>query len=198
MLEIMATVSDTATQTIELLKQARPLFEGPDPYLLALIAIFGTALGALASFFPMYWHSKAQRKQLRISVAAQMYAEVKAILHVEQHRGYILAVRSVVEAFECGKITSWTYQVQISDYRFLIYKANLQNLALLDGNLQVKVVTLYQLMEAVVQDIKPGGILNTPPAGHKQFSELLEILVNIRKLADEILECIESEYPEAI
>lgn len=194
----MATVSDTATQTIELLKQAKPLFEGPDPYLLALIAILGTALGALVSFFPMYWHSKAQRKQLRISVAAQIYAEVKAILQVEQHRGYIRDVKLVVEAFERGEITSRAYQVQISADRFLIYKANLQNLSLLDGNLQVEVVTLYQLMEAVVQDIKPGGILNTPPAGHKQFSELLEIPMNIRKLADEILESIESEYPGAV
>lgn len=146
----------------------------------------------------MYWHSKSQRKQLRNSVAAQMYAEVKAILQVEQHRGYIRDVRSVVEAFERGEITSSAYQVQISDSRFLIYKANLQNLPLLNGNLQVKVVTLYQLMEAVVQDIKPGGILNIPPAGHKQFSELLEILMNIRKLADEILASIESEYTEAI
>lgn len=193
----MATVSDAATQTIELLKQAKPLFEGPDPYLLALIAIFGTVFGALASFLPMHWHSKSTRKQLRKSVAAQIYAEVKATLQVEQHRGYIRSVKEIVGAFERGEIASITYQVQVPDERFLIYKANIQNLSLLDGNLQVKVVTLYQLMEAVVQDIKPGGILNATPAGHYQFSELLSILLNIRELADEILASIESQYLES-
>ena len=194
----MAALSDATTQTIELLKQAKPLFDGPDPYLLALIAILGTVLGALASFFPMYWSSLSQRKQMRISVAAQIYAEVKAILKVEQHRGYIRDVKSVVEAFERGELTSFSYQVQISDSRFLIYKANLQNLPLLDGSLQVMVVTLYQLMEAVAQDLKPGGILNASPAGHKQFDELLKILMEIRGLADEILASIESKYPDAI
>lgn len=193
----MATVSDAATQTIELLKQAKPLFEGPDPYLLTLIAIFGTVLGALASFFPMYWHSKSQRKQLRNSVAAQIYAEVKATLHVEQHRGYIRSIKEIVGAFERGEIDGFTYQVQVPEERFVIYNANIQNLSLLDGSLQVKVVTLYQLMEAVVQDIKPGGVLNVTPAGHTQFSELLSILLNIRGLADEVLASIESQYPEA-
>lgn len=191
-------MSDSAAQTIELLKQAKPLFEGPDPYLLSLIAILATVLGTLASFFPMYWHALVQRKQMRLSVAAQIYAEVKAVIQVEQHRGYIRDVRAAVEAFERGDINAWSYQVQISDSRFLIYKANLQNLPLLDGSLQVKVVTLYQLMEAVVEDIKPGGILNASPAGQKQFSELLKILMDIRGLADEILASIESKYPEAI
>lgn len=193
----MATVSDATAQSIELLKMAKPLFEGPDPYLLALIAIFGTVLGALASFLPMYWHAKSQRKQLRLSVAAQIYAEIKAILQAEQHRGYIRDVREVVGAFEREEVKTWPYQVQISESRFLIYKANIQNISLLDSGLQVKVVTLYQLMEAVVQDIKPGGILNSAPAGKKQYSELLNILVNIRALADEILACIESRYPDA-
>lgn len=193
----MAALSDSTTQTIELLKQAKPLFEGPDPYLLAIIAIFGTVLGALAAFFPMYWHAKSQRKQLRLSVAAQIYAEIKAILQVEQHRGYISSVRDIVSALEQGAVEAWSYQVQISEARFLIYKANIQNLPLLDSSLQVKVVTLYQLMEAVVQDIKPGGILNETPAKLKQYSELLDILLNIRRLADEVLANIESNYPEA-
>ncbi len=187
----------SVAQTIELLKQAKPLFDGPAPYLLALVAILGTVLGALASFFPMYWQAKSQRAQLRLSVAAQIYAEVKAGLQVEQHRGYISDVREIVDKFERGETKSWSYQVQIPESRFLIYKANIQNLSLLDSNLQVKVVTLYQLMEAVVQDIKPGGILNATLAGQKQFSELLNILVNIRGLADEIIASIESKYPEA-
>lgn len=193
----MATSIDpnTIVQSIELLKQAKPLFESDNQFLLAGVGALGAIGGALAAFFPTFWHTKFQQRQLRHSVAAQLYAEIKATLQVERHRGYIQDIRNIVAKFDQGEITSQSYQVQIANDRFPIFRANIPHLALLESQLQTKIVLFYQLLEAAVQDIKPGGLLNTSEVDRKPYSELLEILLTARSLGDEILAQIESSYP---
>lgn len=193
----MATSVDpqALAQAIELLKQAKPLLDSGDGVLLAVIGTLGAIGGALAAFFPAFWNAKLHERQLKESVAVQLYAEIQAILEIERYRGYTKGVREIIEQFDQGKISRWSFQVQVSSERFLVYKANLPNLGRLPPRLQQKIVLLYQTMESVVQDMQPGGYLNSPEVSRHGFSEVLELLVKARRTGEEVLAEIEALYP---
>lgn len=65
---------------------------------------------------------------------------------------------------------------------------------MLEVDIQVKVVEFYQLVEAVVQDIKPGGLLNARPAPVEAFQEALRITKRAQQLGGEILAAVEKRY----
>jgi hypothetical protein len=185
-----------AIQTIELLKAAKPLFDSADAQIAAIVGALGAIGGAMAAYVPNRLMVSKQRDDLKKSTAFQIYAEVKATLEIERHRGYSQSLAELVVAFDRGQITEFAYVVQVPDDRFLIYKANLSNIGLLPPKIQSRVVLLYQLLEAIVQDIKPGGFLNTPPAKRSAFVEVARIIDRAKNVATEVLAEIESIYPD--
>ena len=158
---------------------------------LAIIGALSAIGGALAAFFPTLWLTRIKEKELKHSVATQFYAEIKAMLKTEQHRGYIEDIRKILSAFDSNQIENYAYKVEVSEERFPIFKSNLQNLGVLEPKIQGKIVLLYQLLEAVIQDIKPGGLLNSNHVGRKPYQELLNIMIEIKDTAEEILAEIE-------
>jgi hypothetical protein len=183
-------------QTIELLKAAKPLFEGGDGYLTAAVGALGAVGGALAAYFPNRLMAKHQQRELRKSTAFQLYAEIKATLEVERHRGYINSLREVLTAFDSKQTTEWSYQVQVSDERFIIYKSNLGNLGLLPPSMQSNIILFYQLLDALIQDIKPGGLLNVKPIGREPFAEVLMLMERAKNVAEKVLAEVENLYPD--
>jgi hypothetical protein len=193
----MASLMDSQNilQTIEILKAAKPLFEDNNSYMVATVGALGAIGGALATFVPSWLMAKHQQRETAKSTAFQLYAEIKATLEVERHRGYIKGLREVLDAFDTGKITSWTYQVQVPNDRYIIYKSNLSNIGLLPPIIQGQVVLLYQLLEAVVQDVKPGGLLNATPVGKEPFAEALRLIEHAKGLAESIMAELEKLHP---
>lgn len=185
-------------QTIELLKAARPLFENGDTQVAAIVGALGAIGGAMAAYIPNRLMASKQQGDLKKSTAFQIYAEIKATLEIERHRGYSDSLEKIVSAFDAKQITEFAYTVQVPDDRFLIYKANLSNLGLLPPSIQSRVVLLYQLLEAIIQDIKPGGFLNTPPATREAFAEAVQIIGRAKHVAAEVLAEIQGIYPDVV
>lgn len=183
-------------QTIELLKAAKPLFENGDVYLTAAVGVFGAIGGALAAYFPTRWNARHLQRELRKSTAFQLYSEIKATLEIERHRGYTKSLYAIPKAFDEQGLKEYSYQVQVPEERFIIYKSNLANLGLLPPDLQAKIVLLYQLLEALVQDVKPGGVLNDSPVGKWPFEEALTLIERAKGIAEQILAEIEKLYPD--
>lgn len=186
---------DVASQVIELLKRAKPLFESKDDAWLATVGALGAIGGALAAFFPNYWIARRQERQLRESVAVQIYAEIQATLELERHRKYIANVRELVTQFERNEISGATYSVDIADDRFPVFKAQLPHLGRLPFKLQQRIVLFYQTLEGVIQDIRPGGYVNARSVGKEPFIEVLGLLTRARALGEEVLAEIERLYP---
>ena len=183
-------------QTIELLRAAKPLFDSGDAQIAAIVGALGAIGGAMAAYFPNRLMARKQREEQRKSTAFQIYAEIKATLEIERYRGYSDGLARVVELFDAGGIQNFEYSVHVPDDRFLIYKANLVNIGLLPPIVQSRVVLHYQLLEAIVQDIKPGGFLNNPPAARAAFAEALLIIRRAKDVGTEVLLEIEKLYPE--
>ncbi|HRK02870.1 MAG TPA: hypothetical protein PLH57_09405 [Oligoflexia bacterium] len=178
-------------ETIEIIRTVKSLFVEQNPYLPIYSALGGAFVGAVSSFFPNYIIAKLKDRKEKRSTALQLYAEVKATIELAEHRYYIKQLERVVEAFNSNQITSYSYEIQVSEDRFLIYKSSLDRLGVLEVDIQVKVVEFYQLLEAVVQDVKPGGLLNARPAPVEAYEEALRITKRARELGYEILAIIE-------
>lgn len=188
--------TNTQLQTIELLKAAKPLFEGNDGYITAAIGVTGAIGGALAAYFPNKWLVANQRELQRKSTAFQIYADLKSMLEIERHRKYIHALRETIEKFESGEYASASYSVEVPDERYEIYKANLPHLGLLPPTTQSKIVLIYQLVEAVVQDMKPGGLLNATQVGKEPFFGAYQLLLKAKETAELVMAEIEHLYPD--
>jgi len=184
-------------QTIEVLKAAKPLFESDvNAYGIAAISVVAAIGGALAGYLPNLWLARHHQKQQAKSTAYQIYAELKSTLTLTEHRGYEQGLTDIVEALKSHRILECDYTVQIPDDRFLVYKANLAHIGLLEPKLQSKIVMLYQMMESIAQDIKPGGFLNTPPGGLREYLEALELYTHSVTLAREVMASLEQLYPD--
>jgi hypothetical protein len=184
----------TILETVEIIRAVKSLFVEQNPYLPMYSALGGAFVGAVSSFFPNYIIGKLKDCKERRSTTLQLYAEVKATIELAEHRNYIQQLERVVEAFNSKQRTSCPYQIQVSEDRFPIFKSSLDRLGMLDVDIQVKVVEFYQLLEAIVQDVKPGGLLNATPAPVEAFQEALRISKRARKVGGEILVAIEKRY----
>ena len=157
-------------------------------------ALGGAFIGAVSSFFPNYILNRFKDRKEKRSTTFQLYAEIKATIELIEHRNYIQQFERVVEAFNSKQTTPFTYQIQVPEERFPIFKSSLDRLGVIDVDIQVKVVEFYQLLEAVVQDVKPGGLLNASPAPLEAFQEALRISKRARQVGAEILATIEKRH----
>lgn len=180
--------------SIEAIKAVKALFVTSNPYLPVYSALGGAFVGAVSSIIPnliINWHNYRTERR---STTLRLYAEIKAAIEVADYRGYIEHLEQIEEKLRNNKIPSWTYLVQVSDDRYPIYKSSLDQLGMIDVGLQVKIVEFYQLLEAIIQDIKPGGILNANPAPHVYFLNALGLAKRARSLGGNILATIEKQY----
>lgn len=185
---------ETVQSSIQLIKDIKTLFVVQNPYLPVYSAIGGAAVGAMASVIPTFINSWFKDRRDRKVLSFQLYAEVKATLEVAETRQYANQLRQIVSSLKSGKFPSYSYQIQVPDDRFPIYKNSLGNLGLLDINLQVPIVSFYQTLEAIIQDVKLGGILNASSGGFAEFSEVLELVEKAEKLGSEIVGLMKCKY----
>lgn len=169
-------------QIIELLKPSIAPLSG------AISAVAGAVATAFASIIPNRAMARASREEKVTSTTLQIYAEIQSIIEVERHRKYSEHLRNIIDDLKSGAISVWAFRVEMPDDRFYIYKANLPNLGLLPPKLQVDIVQFYQLTESIIQDIKPGGLLNEPGAGIEQYEEVLQMLQKAKAIGTDILE----------
>jgi len=191
----MADISlETVQSSLKLIEDIKALIAPQNPYLPFYTAMGGALVGALASIFPSFVNSWIKDKRDRKALSLQLYAEVSAILEIAKTRQYAHGLRSIIGMLSSGQSSTATYQIQISDDRFLIYRNSFGNLGLLNIKLQVPIVSFYQTLEAIIQDVKPGGMLNLNPASLREFSEVLFLVEKAEKLGEEILGLISLEY----
>ena len=164
-------------------------------YLPVIGALGGALIGGLSSFLANVFLSKRKDESDKLSTTFQIYAEVKAILEIASHRKYIEQLENINNSFTPQHIQFQTYQVQVPDSRFPVFKNSLPRLGLLDRDLQINIIGFYQILEAVIQDVKPGGLLNAEPSGAEGFQGVLRLMKQAIEIGDDILKIINKRYP---
>lgn len=149
-------------------------------------ALVGAAVGGLMPIIVNICNQGMTRNQKRHAVTHQIYSEVSAILTVIDQRKYILSIKNAINYMQLNPGTSPPpLQIQVRDDLFHIYKANLDNLSLLDPKLQSEIVIFYHYLMALIEDVRPGGVLNTQPTLYG-YNEFLDIALDTVKLGKKL------------
>jgi hypothetical protein len=160
-----------------------------------VFTLLGAVIGAIAALVPGIYLALRQEAVAKKSIAYQLYAEIAAVLRIETRRGYLQSVERMVEHMQANPGVRHSYMVSVQDVPFRVYNTNLSAIGHLPPDLQRDIVRLYQWMESIVQDIKPGGVANSEPAGLEVYWELLTMLREARTLAEQVLDRLEEEFP---
>jgi hypothetical protein len=179
---------------IEILKGLKGLLADTNPYLPVYSAIGGAFIGAISTFIPAIFIENLKARRDRKSLTFAIYAEISATLKLIEFRQYIEHIHVVIQRLKQGIIPNATYQIIVPDDYCLVYKSNISKIGTLDSNIQIQLVQFYQLLEGVIQDVKPGGILNATPQGLEQFESVLKVSEQMIHLGSELMKKIEKQY----
>lgn len=151
-----------AHEISEALKLLQELYsQRPNEWLPVYAAIGGAFIGAIASFFPILaveiFKNRKEAKQLESS----MVVEITSLVELIETRGYIKDIENIIEKFNLDPtLVSHTYTVGVDSEYSRIYQANCNRIGLINSDAAIKIVKFHQLIDAVVQDVKPGGALS--------------------------------------
>lgn len=135
----------------------------------------------LAALIPTIWQERGRVKHQTKTLRASLIAEISALAEIIRSRRYLEDLRAGVD----GERQTLTVNVP-GDY-FRVYKANLDKLGLLEPDEASRIVRLYQLIESVIQDVTPGGVLYTGEGGQKAFQQDLAFMERALELADHLV-----------
>jgi hypothetical protein len=159
----------------------------PSEWLPLYTAFGGTIVGAIASFFPTFFLERYREKVQSRRVLASLLAEISAFLEVIEHRKYHYSVKKAIEYLETQPAgTTYSYSVSVPDHYSRIYQENCGNIGAINKKYAQKIVIFHQLIDAVVQDVKPGGIISNG-ANINDFKEMENIFTRAIKIGNELL-----------
>lgn len=120
-------------------------------------------------------------------IKASLVAEIAALVEITEYRGYLTNLQEVCDFLQGASAgTNYLYRVQVPKHYSRIYQANSDRIGALDADTARKMVEFHQLIDAVVQDVVPGGTLyNGGDLG--AFTETTSILDRALQLGREIL-----------
>lgn len=163
-------------EAVETLRAIKALFESPQNEWLPVIAAIGGALvGAVSTIIPNYLLELKKRRDERLSVTNALVAEVQAILTIVEHRKYIESMKQVVDGLRERPGTLFQYRVQIPDHYSRVYQAHVARLGVVERKLAARLIEFHQLVDAVVQDIGPGGVIADHGGNLESFEQLVQI-----------------------
>lgn len=172
--------ADDLQKTIQALQGLKTLLGQQDPWIPVYAAIGGALVGAIAAIFPnQIIESIKERREVK-ALSSSIVLEVSAIITTIEHRKYI-------ESLELNKSYRMSFKVVVPDNLFCIYHANLDRVGKIDPCIREKVVTFYHLVEAVISDIKPGGLLSSPETGPETYKVTAKSLREAVKVGRKIM-----------
>lgn len=142
----------------------------------AITGIVGAFVGAVSTGIPALITEWLNRRRERAQLEASLLAEVAALVEIADSRSYLKGLKTVRDLLkQQPSHTTYSYSVRIPEHYSRIYQENANRIGLIDSATAKKIVQFHHFIDAVVQDVTPGGSLS---AGSeiKGFDEAAEIL----------------------
>jgi len=184
----------TLRESVEVMKNIKELISPKDPYLPVYSALGGAFVGAVASIIPAGIIGWIRVRRKRKSVTLAIYSEIKANLELYEHRGYVEHIKSIIKRLKEESKDGDTLTIHMSEERFPVYRSQVSAIGTLDPDVARLAVRFYQLVEAVTQDVKPGGMSNNRKRSIGHFEELLMIAGEAVETGTELVAVVEKRY----
>lgn len=126
-----------------------------DPALKDYIPLFQTLVGGLLTFagglLGNILIQQRQRRAEKHSLASAFYGEIKALIGIVEKRKYIEGIKDAIDDLQLGKKV--VYQMKVTRKYFNVYEKNLDKIGILPNPLPEKIVELYTVMTAILEDL---------------------------------------------
>ncbi|MER2099478.1 MAG: hypothetical protein ABS977_21440 [Pseudomonas qingdaonensis] len=140
-----------------------------------IISTTSLVIPALVAAFGWLW----QRWQERASVRVAIIAEVMALSQIAEQRNYqagLFEMANALRAIPEEQRPPASLQVRVPEHYCRVYLANLEKLGYLPPDDAQLVVSFYQYIDSVVQDVTPGGLLHEGTSDPEAFAEAANVL----------------------
>jgi len=173
----------------ETLKMLGELIESkPNEWLPLYAALGGAIAGAIASFFPTFMLERYREKKYSRRILASLLSEISALLEIVQHRGYHKSIKDKIEYLRTQPVGSTcSFTVHVPEHYSRIYQENCANIGAIDEFYSQKIVIFHQLIDSIVQDVEPGGIISSG-AKIGAFEEIDIIFTRAIQIGNELLQ----------
>ncbi|MBY7902301.1 hypothetical protein KW459_15445 [Vibrio fluvialis] len=155
----------------------------PNQWIPIVAALGGALVGGLVTFIPTSYLENRREKALAKQVQNSIVAEISALIRVVENRKYLVALQEAVDATKGNNASDFTLAVNIPVNYSAIYQAQCRHIGVLNRQIARDIINFYQLLEAVVQDIKPNGTFSTNPSleGYQETLTLFKLAIQIGK-----------------
>ncbi|CAM4392683.1 hypothetical protein [Shewanella denitrificans] len=148
------------TETIKLLSDMAA--SKPNEWLPVYAALGGAVAGGLVSFFPTYFLERRRERNFSKKIESCLIAEISALIEIINQRGYLCSIKKAAEELKNQpEGTTYSFVVSVPDHYSRVYQENCMHVGVIEKTMAHDIVVFHQLIDAIVQDIKPGGIVSS-------------------------------------
>ncbi|WP_051236108.1 hypothetical protein [Ottowia thiooxydans] len=174
-------------EAVQVLQVVQTLFEKPQNQWLPVIAAIGGAFaGGFATLVPSYVLEERRRRHERTTVSNALLAEVRAIMAIVKQRKYVETFHEISDTLKQSPEKKFQLRAQIPDHYSRVYQAHVERLGVLEPSFAAKIIEFHQLLESVVQDIAPGGLIAEEGGNLESYAQLVSLSNAAVELGDEL------------
>ncbi|MGE8544244.1 MAG: hypothetical protein ACN6NS_08060 [Acinetobacter johnsonii] len=150
-------------------------------------AIIVALVSAFSGFCVQYFFKWQERKHISKSFELSVLAEIDTMLKIIERRGYRNALESGIFTLTLTNKTL-KLQIDIQENYCPIYYSNLDKISFLSKKKVKSIVRFYSILASLVQDVKPGGILNADHPSLEDYQDCLQLLDEVIELGNKVID----------
>ena len=163
-----------AAQTIQVIQS---LFDvGKNEWLPVIAAIGGAFVGGISTFLPSYFLETRKYKLERKAITNALISEVSALLKIIEQRNYLGGAVEALNYLKENPSDKINLAVNVPEYYSRVYQSHIDRIGLIKPSLASKIIEFHQLIDAVVQDVKPDSPVQKEGGDIETFEEMVNIL----------------------
>lgn len=164
-------------QVLALLLEIKTLISKTNPWIPMWSVLGGAALGGLISMLTTWRIELSKRKHESHVVGCALVAEISALLTIIEARQYLEHFEKVITHLKNQpRGASAPLVAKIPEHYSQVYQKHVDRLGCLDPRFAAEIIHFHQLVDAVVQDVIPGGALQTEYATLEAYTQSEKIL----------------------
>lgn len=146
-------------------------------------ALGGTVVGAITTYYPTKYLEDRRAKEFSKQVQNCIIAEISALIRIIENRKYVESIEDAISHLEKNPSEQYQLFADIPLHYSKIYQEQCKNIGVLDRKTAREIINFYQLIDAVVQDLKTSGSFSTHPSlkGYKESLEMFKLAIQIGK-----------------
>lgn len=168
--------------------------EKPNEWLPVYAALGGAIAGALGAFFPSYLIERYKSTKGSDRLLSSLLAEVQALLSIIEYRGYRDSIKEIITFLNTQeKGTTYKLTVLVPEHYCRIYQENAGNIGIIPYEYAHRIIIFYQLIDAIVQDVKAGGVFSNG-ATIEAYQETDKIFSRAIEIGHELIKSARYNY----